>query len=169
MIKQQCPTPELFYVSPLTRACQAAELTFRSLDIPPSAAPFIPVVKEFIRERTGIHTCDRRGSRHDLTRKLPYYKFESSFRETDELWHPSYRKPLDSIDDRVQLFFDDIFANSRKSTYISLTSHGGLIASILRLSGHRIFYLGAGAIIPVLLKIGEVEGKRPKGPSEQEI
>ena len=166
IIKQQCPTPELFYVSPLTRACQTAELTFQSLDLPPSAAPFIPVVKEFIRERTGIHTCDQRGTRHDLAKKFPYYKIESSFTETDELWNPIHREPLDSIDYRVQLFFDEIFAHSKKSTYISLTSHGGAIASILRLSGHRIFYLGAGAIIPILLKIEKAEGKRPKGPSE---
>ncbi|PVH68815.1 phosphoglycerate mutase-like protein [Cadophora sp. DSE1049] len=166
LIEQKCPTPEEFYVSPLTRACQTAELTFRFLELPPGAAPFIPTVTEFIRERTGIHTCDRRGSRHELKRSFPYYEFESSFKETDELWDPIYREPLASIDHRAQLFFDEIFALSKPSKYISLTSHGGLISSILRLSGHRSFYLGAGAVIPVLLKTDKIEGKRPKGPSE---
>ncbi|KAH8596204.1 phosphoglycerate mutase family protein [Bisporella sp. PMI_857] len=164
--KQNIPTPESFYVSPLTRACQTAELTFRSLDLPPTAAPFIPIVKEFTRERMGINTCDRRSTRNYIAKRYPYYKFESSFTENDELWGPKYREALDSIDLRVHLFFDEIFTHSEEPTYISLTSHGGTIASILRLSSHRIFYLGAGAIIPVLLKVEKVSGKRPKEISQ---
>jgi broad specificity phosphatase PhoE len=35
---QHIPTPESFYVSPLARACQTAELTFQSLDLPATAA-----------------------------------------------------------------------------------------------------------------------------------
>jgi hypothetical protein len=73
----------------------------------------------------GIHTCDRRGTRNDLTRRFPYYKFESSFTETDKLWGSEYREALDSIDQRVDLVFNEIFSDSEKSTYISLTSHGG--------------------------------------------
>lgn len=127
------------------------------------------MVKEFTRERLGINTCDRRSTRNYIANRFPYYKFESSFTENDELWGPKSREALDSIDHRVHLFFDEIFTHSEGSTYISLTSHGGTIASILRLSEHRIFYLGAGAIIPVLLKVEKVPGKRPEKTTEPGI
>jgi broad specificity phosphatase PhoE len=147
---QHISTPESFYVSPLARACETAELAFQSLNLPPSATPFIPIVKELTRERMGIHTCDRRSGRNYLSKRFPYYKFESSFTKTDELWRSKSRETLSSIDHRVQLFLDEIFTHCEGFTYISLTSHGGTIAATLRLSKHRVFFMNPGAIIPVL-------------------
>ena len=39
------PTPESFYVSPLTRAIETAELSFKGLELP-NDKPYKPLVKE---------------------------------------------------------------------------------------------------------------------------
>ena len=52
---------------------------------------------------------------------------------------------------RMKKLLNDIYSRD-DSTYISLTTHSGSIASLLRVIGHRDFRLPTGAIIPVLVK-----------------
>ena len=52
---------------------------------------------------------------------------------------------------RMKKLLDDIYSRD-DSTYISLTTHSGSIASLLRVIGHREFRLQTGAMIPVLVK-----------------
>ncbi len=56
----------------------------------------------------------------------------------------------------MKTLLDDIFEND-KNRYVSLTTHSGSIASILRVLGHRPYRLPTGAILPVLVK-AEVPG-----------
>lgn len=51
----------------------------------------------------------------------------------------------------MKKLLDDIVTHD-DSTYISLTTHSGSIASLLRVIGHREFRLPTGAVIPVLIK-----------------
>lgn len=41
------PAPETFYVSPLTRAIQTADLSFKKLHLPENR-PYAPIVKELV-------------------------------------------------------------------------------------------------------------------------
>lgn len=51
----------------------------------------------------------------------------------------------------MQNFLDDIFLHD-DHTWISLTSHSGTIAAILRVIGHQSFRLVTGGVLPVLVR-----------------
>jgi len=151
MITTQCiPLPEKYYVSPLERCLSTAKLTFSNLPLPANQ-PFLPEVRELLRETNGVHTCDRRSSKSYIEAHFPNYIIEPGFSENDELWSPNERESDEAQDVRLKLLLDDIF-NHDESTYISLTSHSGAISALLRVIGHREFRLRTGSVIPVLVK-----------------
>ena len=127
---QKIPTPQTFYTSPLTRCLQTANYTFDGLDLP-AKHPFIPQVKEYFREGISGHTCDRRRSETYIRNLFPSYKIEPGFTEDDELWVALHGETNVDQDVRSKSVLDDVFS-SDGSTYISVTSHSGEIASLLR-------------------------------------
>lgn len=160
------PVPETFYVSPLTRTIQTADLSFRGLDL--GKAEYKPYIKELLREALGVHTCDRRSTRTQIEEAFPHVTFEPGFEDADPLWEADYREPRSARRYRLATFLDDVFANDQ-GVFLSFTSHSGAIASILEAVGHREFKLETGGVIPVVLKAERVQGKRkvpPKEPSE---
>ena len=136
---QNIPTPQSFYTSPLTRCLQTANLTFNGLK--KLNHPFIPTVKELLREGISGHTCDRRSSKTYIQDTFPSYHFEEGFQENDPLWEPLHGETPADQDSRSKRILDDIFTHDR-GTYISITSHSGEIASILR--GTNIHFLIVG-------------------------
>lgn len=58
--EQKIPAPRRYYTSPLTRCLTTANLTFFSLSLP-AFHPFVPEVKELLRETISGRTCDRRS------------------------------------------------------------------------------------------------------------
>lgn len=56
---------------------------------------------------------------------------------------------------------DVFFASSREKAVVSVTSHSGEIASILRVVGHRDFSLKTGAVVPVLVRAELKGGEAP--------
>lgn len=157
---EKMPLPQSYYVSPLDRALHTAQLTFSTLPTPPEY-PFKPTVKELLREANGIHTCDRRSSRTYIATRYPTYSIETGFTEEDLLWVPDLRESPSALTARLGELLDDIFSHD-ESTFISMTSHGGAIAAILRVVGHRPFSLRTGAVIPVLVMVERVSGEKPK-------
>lgn len=91
MAKQRIPMPEKYYTSPLHRCLDTVNITFQDLQLP-AQQPFIPEVKELLREVMGIHTCDRRSSRIYIHTNFPLYRIEPGFAEEDELWSPDVRE-----------------------------------------------------------------------------
>lgn len=77
------------------------------------------------------------------------------------LWVPDLRESDSALTARLEELLDDVFGHDN-STFISMTSHGGAIAAILRVVGHRPFSLRTGAVIPVLVKAEKVSGEKPK-------
>lgn len=142
--------PEKYYVSPLDRCLATAITTFDGLRLP-AQQPFIPEVKELLREVIGIHTCDRRSNKTYIHTNFPTYTFELGFAEEDEMWRPDIREDHLVHDIRMKKLLDAIFTHD-DSTYISFTTHSGSIASLLRVVGHREFRIPTGAVIPVLIK-----------------
>lgn len=108
---------------------QTANITFSGLDLP-SRHPFIPTVKELFREGISGHTCDRRGTKTYIHGAFPSYNIEAGFSEDDLLWKALQGEVQVDENIRSKKALDEVF-NSDDSTYISLTSHSGEIASVL--------------------------------------
>jgi broad specificity phosphatase PhoE len=141
------PLPETYYVSPLTRALETADLTFANLDFPHGKKTYTPYIKELLREALGIHTCDRRSSASHIHTTFPSAVFEPGFSEADELWQKDYREPASARDYRLAMFLDDVFATD-KGVFLSMTSHSGAIGSLLRVMGHRVWVLPLFLVLP---------------------
>jgi broad specificity phosphatase PhoE len=143
--------PEVFYVSPLRRAVRTGVVTWGKMGKEPTFQ-----VEENLREGVGIHTCDRRSTRSSLTAAFPdvSLSFEEPFPEDDPLWLPHLREPGPAQDIRSRAALDSIFTQERRMV-ISITSHGGTIASTLRVLGHRDYKLGTGGIMPVVVRVGK--------------
>jgi broad specificity phosphatase PhoE len=154
------PAPETYYVSPLTRTIETADLSFTGLDLPKDRA-YKPYIKELCREALGIHTCDRRSTKSHIEATFPHVAFESDFSEPDPLWEADYREPSSARRYRLAQFLDDVWANDG-NVFLSLTSHSGAIASVLEVIGHRKFALETGGVIPVVVRAEKVEGRREK-------
>ncbi|CZT45224.1 related to GPI anchored protein [Rhynchosporium secalis] len=156
---QKIPFPETYYTSPLLRCLATASLTFSNLDLPKDR-PFIPTIKENIREVIGVHTCDRRSGKSVIKSKYPDWPFEDGFAEEDPLWSAELRETDEALDQRTLRAIEDIFSTD-DHTYISLSTHSGQIASMLRVLNHRVFGLGTGQAIPVLVKAEKLPGPAP--------
>ena len=152
---QKIPTPQKFYTSPLYRCLSTANVTFAGLDdylVQNGGSPFVPTAKELLREGISIHTCDRRSNRTFIHQSFSSYVIEPGFAEDDQLWNGVTAETSSAQDIRSQKVLHEIFGETAAATYVSITSHSGEIASILRVLGHRTFSLSTGAIIPVLVK-----------------
>ncbi|KAK3068619.1 putative phosphoglycerate mutase pmu1 [Teratosphaeriaceae sp. CCFEE 6253] len=156
---QKIPYPQSYYTSPLTRCLKTANLTFAGLALP-QYYPFLPTVKEDLREGISLHTCDHRGTRAYIHALFPTWTIEPSLTEYDELWNGVTAETNDAQDARSKRALDAIFA-ADDHTWLSLTSHSGEIASLLRVLGHQAFSLSTGAVIPVLVKAEFL----PSGPA----
>jgi len=165
MRAEKMPTPQSFYVSPLDRTLETADVTWSGLDLGPDR-PYKPVVKELLREGMGIHTCDKRSPRSYIQKHYPAYTIEAGFAEEDPLWLPDLRESRSSHTARLTELLDDIFAHD-ESMSISMTAHSGTIGAILRAVGHRVFTLQTGAVIPVLVKVERVDGRRPQSKTDK--
>ncbi|KAI1346964.1 histidine phosphatase superfamily [Xylaria sp. FL0043] len=146
------PAPQTYYSSPLTRSATTANLTFAGLDLPHSR-PFAPTVKELLREGISIRSCDERSSKTALSTLLPNFRFEEGFSETDLLWrgHVDEGETDEAQAQRAKTVIDDIFGHDT-NTWISLTTHSGQIAMVLKVLGHRVFGLSTGQAIPALVR-----------------
>ena len=146
---QKIPTPQSYYSSPLTRCLATANLTFTGLT--GLGRPFIPTVKEYLREGISIHTCDHRSNKTYIHNAFPSYVIEDGFQEYDILWNGVTSETSAAQNVRSLTVLDDIFL-SDPSTFISITTHSGEASSLLQVLGHIPFSLNTGAVIPVLVK-----------------
>jgi broad specificity phosphatase PhoE len=130
IVEQKIPTPQRYYTSPLTRCLPTANLTFFGLDLV-AFHPFVPEVKELLRETISGHTCDRRGSKTYIHTAFPTYTFEDGLADSDTLWEALHGETDADQDIRSKEVLDDIFL-SDSSTYISITGRSDEITSLLR-------------------------------------
>ena len=166
-LKNGIPTPDTYYVSPLTRTIETADLSFQGLHLPKDKE-YKPYIKELLREALGVHTCDRRSTKSEIENMFPHVTIEPGFSDPDPLWEADYREPQSARRYRLATFLDDIFSTD-ENMFLSFTSHSGAIASILEAVGHRAFKLETGGVIPVFLRAEKVKEEReipPKEPSD---
>lgn len=149
--------PTKFYVSPLSRSIDTMLYTWQDIvEISEEA----PLIKENIRETTGVHTCDKRLTKLELEKK--YGKlgliFEDGFEEEDIYYDPEVRETVPHQAKRVFESFVEIFESTdRKDSFVSVTSHSGTIRASLLALGHREFMIGTGGMIPVFVKAEKTE------------
>ncbi|KAJ6263854.1 hypothetical protein Dda_2426 [Drechslerella dactyloides] len=151
---QKITPPDAYYVSPLARCLETANITYSGLKLK-ARHPFIPTVKELLREAITIHTCDRRSSKSWITANYPTFRIEPSFSEEDQIWSGILSETASAQAYRMKVVLSDIFSSDH-STIISITAHSGAIRSMLSVLGHIPFSLVTGAIIPTLIKITTV-------------
>ncbi|RAH60994.1 GPI anchored protein [Aspergillus piperis CBS 112811] len=158
---QRIHTPDTYFVSPLLRALRTANITFSDLPLQPSSSPFTPVIKEFFRESVTLHTCDHRHNATYIHSLFPEWTFEKGFSEEDGMWDGVRAESNAAQDVRSKVALDEVFAGDDDDDgvgmFVSVTSHSGEIASLLRVMGHREFGLRTGAVLPVLVR-GEIVG-----------
>ncbi|KAG6813050.1 hypothetical protein H0H92_014322 [Tricholoma furcatifolium] len=163
--EQRIHTPDAYYVSPLTRCLQTANVTFSDLALPRGSSPFKPTIKELFREGISIHTCDNRQSKSYIHNLFPSWTIEQGFTENDELWNGVTSETDDAEAVRSKKVMDEVFqelsARDGQNLFVSVTSHSGQIASILSVLGHQPFSLNTGAVIPVLIKAETLEETVP--------
>ncbi|KAI9656548.1 MAG: hypothetical protein M1821_004755 [Bathelium mastoideum] len=155
------PSPQVYYTSPLYRCLQTAEVTFEDSNLP-LRHPFVPQVKELLREAIGIHTCDARSSRSHLATSFPRAVFDADFAESDPLWSADYRETDAEMVPRFTTLLKEIFI-ADASTWVSMTAHSGAIRALLRAVGHREWELGTGEMMVVFVKGERVDGEKLAG------
>lgn len=148
--------PSRHYTSPLARCLETCKLAFSRID-PLSKSLQGPIIKEKLRETLGIHTCDRRSTRTWIQGRYPDFTIEEGLSENDELWKPDTRESLVEHGFRVQELLDDIFTHEEE-TVISFTAHSGAIRTLYAVTGHRDVWVGAGALVPILIKAERLRG-----------
>ncbi|KAK3387762.1 histidine phosphatase superfamily [Podospora didyma] len=151
------PLSRRHYASPLTRCLQTCDMAFSGLTLPSGeeAPAFKPIIKELVRERLGIHTCDRRSTRTYIQEHFPRFAFEDGFSEQDELWSPDVRETLEEHAVRVESFLNELFMNDTEPI-ISLTAHSGTILALYEATGHPAVHVAPGAIVPILIRAEKV-------------
>lgn len=143
------PLPKRHYTSPLARCLETTRLAF--LDVQAVEENTEVIVKESLRERVGVHTCDRRRPCSWIRENYPSYEIEEGFAEQDKLWKRDIRESLEEHIQRIEDVLQDIFA-SDPDVVISLTAHSGTIRAFYAAVAHREVWVSAGAMVPVLIK-----------------
>ncbi|GAA5826790.1 hypothetical protein JCM5353_003237 [Sporobolomyces roseus] len=148
-VQAAVPLPQKLYSSPLSRAASTLEITWNDILI--DNGQVRPLVIEHLREMIGVHTCDQRSRKSKLAKAYPSFDFEVPFSEHDQLWSPDFQESNQQQALRIQQFLNRIFATD-PSQYISITAHGGVISSFLRVVDHPKVSVPPGGMIPVVVK-----------------
>ncbi|KAK5662706.1 hypothetical protein OQA88_8622 [Cercophora sp. LCS_1] len=156
------PLAKRHYSSPMQRCLDTCQTAFTGLTLADGTEvpPFKPTIRELIRERLGVHTCDKRHPRSWIQEYFPIFEtIEEDLPEEDTLWVPDVRETLEQHAVRVHAFLSDLFTNDNE-TIISVTSHSGTIQALNRATGHPAVHVAPGAIVPLLIK-GELTDDIP--------
>jgi hypothetical protein len=141
------------------RCLQTVNYTFSGIPLP-TEFPFVPEVKELLREGIDIHTCDSRSTLTYIQQNFPNYTIEPGFTEHDLLFRNSTSETSSAQGLRSKTVLDQIFKTDG-NTFISITTHSGEGASLLSVLKHIPFGLSTGSVIPVLVKAETIGGPGP--------
>ena len=144
------PLPEALYTSPLARTLQTTEYVFAPLTAR-HGQPFRPVVKEKLRERWTMHTCDCRRTRTWIQENWPRYAIEAALAEEDPF--PAMRRTETEEEHvaRKQAVLEDIFSTD-ESAFVSLTVHRYAIEAILTACNAAVFKVREGVSLAMLVR-----------------
>lgn len=144
------PIPQTLYTSPLARCLQTTEIVFSRL-MRTNGALFCPVVKEQIRERFTVHTCDLRRPRTWIEQNYPGYAIEANVTEEDQFSGQTRWETRDEHNARKQEALEQIFS-SDQSEFVSLTVHSFAIEAILEVCNGEVFRVREGTSLALLVR-----------------
>ncbi|KII90523.1 hypothetical protein PLICRDRAFT_39086 [Plicaturopsis crispa FD-325 SS-3] len=155
------PLPDKMFCSPFQRALKTCAVTFGGV----VEHGKIVLVLENLRERSGVHTCDRRHPRSRIIASLPTLPISSSqsqvefeialdVTEEDTYWDPETRETMDQVSARARSVLDRVFGanDAGDTTFVSITAHVDIIEGFLLALGRGRYSLPTGGVIPVVVK-----------------
>ncbi|KAG5930119.1 hypothetical protein E4U42_002855 [Claviceps africana] len=148
------PLPQSLYTSPLARCLQTTDHVFSEL-FKVNHAPFQPIVKEHIRERFSLHTCDFRRPRSWIENNYPGYVVEDNVTERDGFSGQTRAETDEEHYARKQKALAEIFSTD-SNVFISLTVHSFAISAILQVCHGESFKVREGTSLALLVK-GEMQ------------
>jgi hypothetical protein len=116
----------------------------------------VPVIKEKLRERLGVHTCDQRSTKSWITNAFPDFQIESGFVEEDELWKADRRETIEEHVKRATELLNDLFSHDENQT-IALVAHSGALMALFGATGWGKIPVQAGAVYPLLVRGTKVD------------
>lgn len=117
---QTRPIPECVFVSPLRRTLQTATIALSSC--PDLKVPVI--AEEIIRERNGVHPCDKRSAREDVEDLFPTVDFGNIESGPDALFS-EIRESEDDLAARGKKFF--LSLRDRPETSFAVFTHSSFL------------------------------------------
>lgn len=143
------PFPQSFYTSPMARCLQTTELAFA-----PLRPPFRATVKEALRERYTLHTCDKRRPRSWVEANWGpkgYLVEREGFPEEDQMQALGRPETEDEHTARKQRALEDIF-EADEGEFISLSIHSIAIRAVQAACKAEVFRVREGSSIAMLVK-----------------
>ncbi|KPM39636.1 hypothetical protein AK830_g6936 [Neonectria ditissima] len=116
------PLPQTLFTSPLARCLQTTQYIFGPL-MESHGRPFQPVVKELIRERMTLHTCDFRRPASWIRENYPAYALEPGFAEEDAFGRDGHAETDAEHVARKQRALEQVWDDAGCGEVVSLTVH----------------------------------------------
>lgn len=144
------PLPQTLFTSPLARCLQTTEYIFGPLMVAHSQ-PFQPIVKELLRERITLHTCDLRRPASWIRENYPSYELEAGFAEADGFGRDGHAETDDEHVARKQAALEDVWSRECGDV-VSLTVHSYAIRAIQAACGGKTCRTREGTSIAILVR-----------------
>lgn len=114
------PIPQIILVSPLFRTLQTAAIALST--VPQLQTPV--VVVEQIRERMGLHVCDKRSDKDKLIPRFGSFDF-TGIDSGDDLTFPPCRESIEQTAKRGKAFF--LSLRTRPEQSLAIFSHSSFL------------------------------------------
>ncbi|KAK5997481.1 putative phosphoglycerate mutase [Cladobotryum mycophilum] len=144
------PLPQTLYTSPLARCLQTSYYIFSPL-MEANKKPFRPIIKEKLRERYTLHTCDMRRPGTWIRENYPNYAIEEGFPEGDLFRSRDREETVEEHKARKHAALEDIFS-SDTNEFVALTIHSYAIAAVLLACNAEPFQVREGSSIALLVR-----------------
>ena len=153
------PSPQSIYTSPLARCLQTTQHLFFTTPTPltstsasTSASYPQAVIKEGLRERYTLHTCDKRRPRAWIAASFPgWAAFEDGFAEEDPWRARTAAETDDEHVARKQLVLEELF-DGDEGEFLALVVHSYAIRAIVAACQAELFRVKEGSTVVLLVK-----------------
>lgn len=148
--KHGAPLPQTVYVSPMARCLKTCQLVYGPL----FPNDFHPIVKEDLRERWTLHTCDKRRPRSWIEENWVSqgYEIEDGFAEADALGSTAEAETDEEHRVRKQRALEDIWEREQGKDVIALVMHSIALRVILEVCGANVYRVREGTSVGLLVK-----------------
>lgn len=144
------PLPQTIYTSPLARCLQTSLHAFKPV-METHGAAFSPIVKEDLRERDTLHTCDKRRPRSWIEANWAGYRIEERLAEDDPFADRQTPESDAEHIARKQRAFEEIF-DGDAGEFLELTIHSQAMWTVLLMLGEDIFRVREATSIALLVR-----------------